>query len=271
MSPPADGPSGPTGSPATTLDRLLGGRLLVEQPARGHRAGLDALLLAAAVPADARGLLVDLGAGVGTAGLAAAVRAPGLELLLVERDPQTATLAGANLARSENGLTGRGRIVVADVTARPKEREAAGLGREIADHVILNPPFRASGAVNPSPRAGRAEAHVLPDGGLDAWMRTAVSVARPGAALALIFRGDALAEVLAALDGRFGGATIHPVHARAGDPAHRVVVTARKGSRAPALIAPGLVLHPAGSSLYLPEADAILRGERGLSGPSPTA
>ena len=34
---------------ATTIDDFLGGRLRVEQPARGFRAGLDAVLLAAAL------------------------------------------------------------------------------------------------------------------------------------------------------------------------------------------------------------------------------
>ena len=38
-----------------TQDAVLGGRLLLKQPRRGHRVGHDAILLAAACPARARG------------------------------------------------------------------------------------------------------------------------------------------------------------------------------------------------------------------------
>ncbi|MEJ1157804.1 tRNA1(Val) (adenine(37)-N6)-methyltransferase [Prosthecomicrobium sp. N25] len=249
----------------TTLDRFLGGRLAIEQPGRGrHRAGLDAILLAALVPPDAAGHLVDLGAGVGTAGLAAAIRAPGLRVTLVERDPAAVALARANAARPENGLLGRVMVAEADVTAREAAREAAGLARESADWVILNPPFFAPGAVNASPAAARAAAHVLPEGGLAAWLRTAAALARPGGRLAVVFRADGLAEILAGLAGRFGAAAVRPVHPRAGEAAHRILVTATKGSRAAPGILPGLVLHPPGSSRYLDEADAVLRGEAGL-------
>ena len=42
----------------TTEDRLLGGRVLLRQPRRGLRAGLDAVLLAAGVPRDYAEFLV---------------------------------------------------------------------------------------------------------------------------------------------------------------------------------------------------------------------
>jgi len=45
-----------------TADAVLGGRLLLKQPRRGHRVGHDAILLAAACPVHARERVVDLGA-----------------------------------------------------------------------------------------------------------------------------------------------------------------------------------------------------------------
>lgn len=283
----------PPGDPATTLDRFLGGHLIIEQPARGaHRAGLDAILLAATVPAEARGLLVDLGAGVGTAGLAAGLRAPGLAVQLVERDPATARLARANAARLvAGGRTAPIAVIEIDIAAKASLREAAGLGRESADIVIMNPPYFAPGRVRASPAGARAAAHVLPEAagrsesdgggpapspapgaarrqgdgdGLALWTRAAAALARPDGMLALIFRGDALSDILAALDGRFGALAIRPIHPRAEAPAHRLLVTGRKGSRAAPAILPGLVLHPPAGSDYLPGADAILRGEAGL-------
>lgn len=256
-----------TGAFATTVDRLLGGLIEIEQPARGrHRAGLDAILLAAAVPENAVGRLVDLGAGVGTAGLAAAARAPGLSVTLVERDPDALRLAAAGLARPANAaFAARVRIVEGDVTGPAAALAAAGLGRESADYVLMNPPFFAPRDVRASPAEARAAAHVLPEGGLERWMRKAASLAAPQGRLALVFRGDALGAILEACAGRFGALAIHPVHPRVGEAAHRVVVTGIKGSRAATRIMPGLVLHPADSNGYLPEADAILRGQCGLA------
>jgi tRNA1(Val) A37 N6-methylase TrmN6 len=97
-----------------TDDAVLGGRLVLRQPRKGHRVGHDAILLAAAT--DARdGHAVELGAGVGAAGLALAQRVAGLSVTLVELDPSLAVLAEHNAAR--NGLADRLRVAVLDVAA----------------------------------------------------------------------------------------------------------------------------------------------------------
>lgn len=251
-------------APATTVDRFLDGRLTIEQPASGrHRAGLDALLLAAAVPAEACGVVVDLGAGVGTAGLAVAARVAGVTVRLAERDTVAVDLAVANAARSENAaFGGRVEVLAVDLMAGAKAREAI-LPRESAAWVICNPPYYAAGEVRASPRAARAAAHVLA-GTLDDWLRVAAATLEPHGRLALIFKGDGLGEILSATAGRFGAIAVTPIHPRAEEPAHRLVVTAIKGSRARPVILPGLVLHPTGDNAYLPDADAVLRGLRGL-------
>ena len=273
LSPPSplrssgDGPSpdaSSSGAPATTLDRFLDGRLVVEQPAKGrHRAGLDAILLAATVADDASGILVDLGAGVGTAGLAAAVRAPGLTVRLAERDPEVLRLAEANIVR--NGLADRAATIAVDLLGPAKAREAM-LPRECAAHAVCNPPFYARHSVRASPREDRAAAHVLASGGLADWVRVAAATLEPHGRLSLIFEGGGLGEIVAALTGRFGAASIRPIHPREDAPAHRLLVTAIKGSRAGPRILPGLILHPEGSAAYLPKAEAVLRGHAGLGG-----
>src|SRR4030095_1814186 len=74
-----------------TEDAFLGGQLRLKQLKSGHRAGHDAVLLAAATPARPGDRVADLGAGAGVAGLAVASRVAGIDLVLVEID---ATLAG---------------------------------------------------------------------------------------------------------------------------------------------------------------------------------
>ena len=61
-------------------DFFLGRQLRLRQLAHGHRAGTDAALLAAAAPAHIDGLALDVGAGVGAAGLALARLRPGTHL-----------------------------------------------------------------------------------------------------------------------------------------------------------------------------------------------
>ncbi len=100
------------GTPVTE-DAFLGDRLRLRQPAKGHRAGTDAILLAAAAPAEVSGLALDIGAGVGAAGLALTKLRPQITFGLVENDPFAAALARDNL--SLNGLAGLGRVYEADV------------------------------------------------------------------------------------------------------------------------------------------------------------
>src|ERR1700734_10546 len=91
-------------------DAVLGGKLVLRQPLRGHRFGHDAILLAAAVAARAGESAGEFGAGVGAAGLALAHRVEGLAVTLVDIDPALITLAGENAAR--NNLSARVRAVM---------------------------------------------------------------------------------------------------------------------------------------------------------------
>src|ERR1700754_1864283 len=93
-------------------DAFLGGRLRLRQPKSGHRAGHDAMLLAAATPARSGDRVVDFGAGDGAAGLAVARRVAGIKLVLVEIDQQLASLARANSA--SNAIPAE--IIVLDIT-----------------------------------------------------------------------------------------------------------------------------------------------------------
>ncbi|HEY2212177.1 MAG TPA: methyltransferase, partial [Bradyrhizobium sp.] len=96
-----------------TEDAFLGGQLCLRQPKSGHRAGHDAMLLAAATSVRSGDRVVDFGAGVGAAGLAVAKRVAGIELILVEIDEALAGLARGNAA--SNAIAAD--AVVLDVTS----------------------------------------------------------------------------------------------------------------------------------------------------------
>lgn len=236
-------------------DAVLGGRLLLRQPLKGHRVGHDGILLAAACSARPGDHLVDLGAGVGVAGLAVARRIENLTVTLVEIDSKLVVLARENAAR--NGLTERVRAVCLDVAARPAAFAVAGATPGAADHVLMNPPFNAG--QNPSPDRGRRLAHTAAHDTLAGWLRTAARLLRPAGAITLIWRADGLGAVLAALAGGFGAVTVLPIYAKPDAPAIRLLVRAVKASRAPLSLLPGLILADA-AGRPTAQAEAVLRG-----------
>jgi tRNA1(Val) A37 N6-methylase TrmN6 len=242
---------------ARTTDAFLNGRLSLQQPAAGHRAGTDALLLAGALPADAAGLGVDAGAGSGAAGLGSAIGAPGLRMVLLEREPTLAELARVNIVA--NQLQDRCSVAEADLLSTAS-CGAAGLRRESADVVLTNPPFLSANKVRISPDADKANAHMIGPDGLEGWVRACLTLLRPRGTLLMIHRADALAEILRALSPGAGALIILPIHPAANRPAIRVLVRAMKGRRTPLLLAPPLVLHEADGA-FTARAEALHRGE----------
>jgi tRNA1(Val) A37 N6-methylase TrmN6 len=240
-----------------TEDTVLGGRLRLRQPRHGHRVGHDAILLAAACPARAGERAVDLGAGVGAAGLALAVRVEGTKVTLVEVDADLAALATENAQL--NGLAERVDAVVLDVAASAPAFAAAGLGPQSVARVLMNPPFNDPARQRASPDRRRRLAHAAPGGTLPAWIKTAARLLRPRGTLTIIWRADGLADVLRALDSAFGAATVLPVHSRPGDAAIRILVRAAKASRAPLTLLPGLVLNDR-AGRPTAQAESVLRG-----------
>ncbi|WP_245284546.1 tRNA1(Val) (adenine(37)-N6)-methyltransferase [Bradyrhizobium sp. th.b2] len=227
-------------SPAAdiTEDGFLGGQLRLRQPRGGHRAGHDAILLAAATPARSGDRVVDLGSGVGAAGLAVARRVRGIDLVLVEIDPALAELArnnaGANAIMAD--------VIVLDVESGAAAFDDAGLTPDSADVVLMNPPFNDPSRHQASPDGERERAHVATATTLAGWVHVARRILRSNGQLALIWRADGIAEVLAALDRGFGSLEILPVHADATSPAIRILVRAVKGGRAPTRLHAALLL-----------------------------
>lgn len=242
--------------PPATADHFLGGRLRLRQSPSGHRAGTDAVLLAAATPRDFRGLLLDVGAGVGAVGLAAALRAPQATVGLVEIDSESAALARENI--QINGLSARARVVEADLLSAPSRR-AAGLANESADLILTNPPYLSAKRARVSPDPRRALAHVSA-GGLEPWLRACLALLRPCGLFVMIHRADALAECLASVGARLGGLAILPVCPRRGEAATRILLRGVKGSKAPLSLLSPLVLHEADGA-FTPRAQALHRGE----------
>ncbi|HET6839201.1 MAG TPA: methyltransferase [Bradyrhizobium sp.] len=242
-----------------TEDAFLGGQLRLRQPKSGHRAGHDAMLLAAATSARSGQRVVDFGAGVGAAGLALAKRVTGVELVLVEIDEALAGLARGNAA--SNAIAAE--VAVLDVASTPEAFAAVGLTPDSADVVLMNPPFNDSARHRASPDKARATAHIATVTTLETWVHASRRILKTGGVLTLIWRADGLGEVLAALDRGFGSLAVLPVHGDAAAPAIRVLIRAIKGGRAPLRVHAGLMLNDE-SGVPNQQAQEILAGKGAL-------
>lgn len=240
-----------------TEDALLGGRIRIRQPKRGYRVNVDTLLLASAVEAKLGMRLLEVGCGVGAAVIAVAARSENVSFVGLERDANMASIARENLAM--NGMSTVAEIVTGDVLGRGANLSALNA---TFDGVFFNPPFDAEGEGRaPSPE--RRHAYIA-DEPIERWIAALSDRLTGGAALTMIHRAHKLAEILSALEGRLGGIEIFPIRPRAEEPAKRVLVRARKGSRAPLKLLKGLDLHDASGAKHTPEAEALLRGETTL-------
>ncbi|HTC84067.1 MAG TPA: methyltransferase [Rhizomicrobium sp.] len=225
------------------MDTFLGGKVRITQSQTGFRSGLDAVMLAAAVPAVTGQSFLELGAGDGTASLCLAARVPGVSVVGVEREESLVALACDNAAANHADCT----FVAADIFALPAE-----LKREF-DQVFCNPPFHGEGQA--SPDAARAAA-LMDDGQLRDWLKLGLQRTVSGGFFTAILRADRLNEALAALPQT--GVSLFPLWPREGVAAKRVIIQARKASRAAFSLLPGLVLHRDDGS-WTPGAEAVLR------------
>ena len=238
-------------SDSLTHDAFLGGRLHLWQPAQGYRAGVDAVLLAASVPARAGERVLELGCGVGAAILCLGARVPGLHLTGVEREP-----AFADLARRNGGtaLT----VVTADLTDMPLK-----VRQQQFDHVIANPPYydRSASVRSADPQREAAHGAHTP---LAEWVRTAGKRLAPKGQAHFIHMTERLPDILAALPGDLGSVELLPLAARAGRAPDRMILRARKNGRGAFRLHAPLVLHEGDSHAgdgddYVPLIRAVLR------------
>ena len=229
----------------TRCDAFYDGRFALLQPVgRGYRSGLDALLLAASVPANAVGTLADIGAGAGAVGIAAACRCDGVSVTLVEKNPVMAALARDSVALPANARTApRLRVVEADILATRPAREAAGIGDGAFDFLLTNPPFYTDGhRASPDPLRAEALSATGPEF-LARWIRGCAALLTGGGRFVAVLPAAALPAALLACEGRLGGLHVLPVHPRPEAPAVRLLLSGRKGSRAPLTLLPGRFLH----------------------------
>lgn len=236
-----------------TDDGFLGGRLRLLQPAKGFRAGIDSVFLAAAIPCQPGESVFEAGIGPGVAALCLLARNPGVHLTGVEIAESSVMVCAENARR--NGLADRLQVIHADLRARgPAGLPAPGSFA----HAMMNPPFFDHAKSSPSPDPHKSRAHAFGPEDLEVWVKRLHAMLRVRGSLTIVHRADALGQLLGSMQNRYGDIRIAPLFPRRGVAASRILVQGIKGSKAPLQILPGMVLHGDGND-FTPEADAVLR------------
>jgi len=248
--------------PAFTVDAFHRGAFHLVQPAKGaHRAGIDAMLLAACVPAkEAPFKVADFGAGAGAAGLAVASRCTHASITLIERDALMVDCARKTLALEQNAkLADRISLEQADIKSLPN----GAAPENHFDWVIMNPPFNDA-SDRQTPHEVKSGAHVMEEGLFEVWLRKAATVLHAKGSFALIARPQSLNVILEAADRRFGALQLTPVYPREGEDAIRILVRGTKGSKKRLELNPPLILHEGEGRGFSEEAERLVNGAVGL-------
>lgn len=216
-----------------TEDDFLSGLVRLHQPRTGFRAGVDAVLLAAAVQARDGQTVLDVGCGVGTAALCLNARVQGLKLTGIELQDQYAQLAN----RNGEAAGAKFEVVSADITDLPAE-----IRQRQFDHVITNPPYfdRADGAS--SLDLGRDIA-LAGDTDLSLWLSTSAKRVAAKGYLTVIQRIERLPETLTAVSNQLGSIRVLPIAPRAKRAPKLFILQAQQDGHAPFTMLPPLIMH----------------------------
>mgnify|MGYP001627757734 CR=1 FL=1 len=216
-----------------TRDLILGGRVILYQPARGYRAGVDPVFLAASVDARPGQSVLDLGCGVGAATLCLGARVKGLRLVGLERQPGYADLARRNGAENKADFN----VVDGDLSKMPEV-----LRQDRFDHVIANPPYfrrdRTIKSGDPTREGAMGE-----DTPLAEWVQAAARRCKPRGTVTFIHRTERLPELLGAFNACLGSLCLLPLVPRVGRDSQLCLLQGRKEGRADLRLCHGLVVH----------------------------
>ena len=244
--------SATTNKPELTRDLFLGEKIILWQDAKGYRAGIDPILLAAFNTPKRSERILDLGCGVGAVSLCLLMKNPQVFIMGLEILKETFELAKLNAA--ENNLEDNFVPVLGSVSNIPPIIKMGSF-----DLVVSNPPYTMAKTTNLSPYAKKQIAHVETQANIEIWVKTASVALKHKGLFSFIHRADRLDHLLGALRPFFGGITIHPLWPKSGKQAKRVLIKAKKGSKAPTVLTSGTIIHMNDGS-YTPEVDSILKG-----------
>ena len=236
----------------TVTSDILGNRLQLAHLKDGFQTSIDSVLVAAACPIKSGQSLLDLGCGIGSAGLCVAERVQNIQLTGIDIQPEVIELAIENAKSNEKQAS----FISGDVRDYKEQN--------LYDHIICNPPYLESGKHLRSPEESKATAMGHSEASLEDWVKTAHRALKPHGCLTLIHRADQIDKILQCYERRFGGIEIIPLWPYKDQEAKRIIIRALRDRKTPTRIHAGLILHQEGGD-YTMEAQDILAHMKGLN------
>ncbi|MBH68240.1 MAG: methyltransferase [Rhodospirillaceae bacterium] len=246
--------------PDVTKNDVLGGKIVVWQPAIGYRVGIDTVLLASATTPKKDAKILDLGCGVGGISLCLLANFPNVKIDGLEIDDELVRLAKQNAV--VNGFGTKFNPLIGTVADPPGQLRPASF-----DMIVTNPPHFEAGKISESPLAKKRTANVEGDATFEVWIECAARLLKPKGAISLIHRADRLDQLLSVLRKHFGKLTVYPLWPKSSRNATRVIIHGTKSSDSPTKLKPGIILHRADGS-YTSRIKSALMGNSLLSDPS---
>ncbi len=226
---------------------LLDNCLKLAQIEGGFYSSMDSVMLAAACPAEGGQSVLDLGCGVGGAGLATIFRVKSAKLTGIDVQENHIALARSNAA--DNGIGAE--FITSDIREFSPEK--------CFDHIICNPPYLDEGKHIRSPNVAKATAMGHGDDTtLQDWVDCAYKNLKSRGSLSMIHQAAQTDTIIRALGTRFGATEIIPLWPKADVEAKRVIIRSYKERKSPARIHSGIVMHQENGD-YTPKAENILR------------
>lgn len=238
-----------------TEDYLLDKQIKILQPKNGYRASSDAVLLAAAAyKISASDKILDIGSGTGAVSLCLAERFKHLSPQITGIEIQQELVRLANLSAKANSFDNL-RYINANIFN-------SGLEPCSFNHVFSNPPYFTSNMPT-SPLQGKATAHNFNDADINEWINICIKMLCPQGYFYMINRAEALKEILASIENRLGEISIFPIYSKTEQNAKRIIIRAKKDSKAPLQLKTPLYIHSTNGD-YTKQAQDILRKGTGL-------
>ena len=229
---------------------FLGGAVHALQPAKGYRAGTDAILLAQSLSSQRAARFLELGCGSGVVLLMAAHNMPDCSFTGLEKSADMLALSQENT--KDNACID---IVQGSI------RKIAHAWHLRYDQVLANPPFfDDKNAVRMSEE--KAPSFVNTSLSLKDWIDAMLICLKPRGIGTIIQRADRLEHILHAVHGKAGRIKILPIHSYKEGPAKRVIVQFRKGVKSQSSLLAPLIMHEKNAAQrYAPFAQDILNGQ----------
>ncbi|MCQ2913705.1 MAG: methyltransferase [Alphaproteobacteria bacterium] len=219
-----------------TIDDFLGGKVKLYQPRDdGYRATSDSVLLAAAVNTNPNQCILEVGTGSGVVSCCINARVPGVRITAVEIQEKMAEYARYNFEKNKVN----GEVIVSDI------RKNFGYTGGSFDFVYCNPPFMIEDQI--CPNNVRDISRRESDCSLKEWIKYSVKYVKNNGIFVMINKADRITQIITALKSEdmplIGDIKILPIYTKAQEGAKRVIVFARKGSKTPDTILPGIILN----------------------------